>query len=555
MNVMLALWAHGYLRIDNVPWDNGQWYEQNPYSKIVDVEEFYTDSLSLSYQKKHYRYMIARWGYSRALGTWEIINEMHGTTGWVVNPATAKQWVETVHAYFKQHDPFNRPTTASFGGIEGASHYTGSDQLGDMPNVHFYELHGWPDPHPDNVVRSGLANVVNEARKLKSKGDRPAFFGEAGWDHMLAAPETDAYTWEFHNAFWAGLATGLASTPFWWEFNSTDIFTQTRLQQYKILDQFVSDLDLAHLYYEPAEIHGANLDGYFMGADTTGFGWLETYRDTSVSNTPIYLHGTNLDNGTYRFEWFNTWTGNTLGSDSAVCVEGITWGTATDSIDRKDIAFRFQKLEDGAAASKVQLFLVKKDTLVAGTWPWSPKVDSTMYGIVCYVTDDRNRMDVTFNGPVSVEIEVEGETATDPFSIDLRQGGTVFDYLPSGTAGATVTAILDGIGSVTLYIPGLTAVPERYGERLPHGPLLLYNYPNPFRESTTIGYVLPERSRVRLAVYNMQGELVEILVDEQKSAGKHSTVWHPEKYPAGVYFYTLVSGPSSLTRKCIILRK
>jgi len=53
MKVMLAIWAHGYLRIDGVPWDNGSWYEQNPYSKIVDVEDFYTDSLSLSYQEKH----------------------------------------------------------------------------------------------------------------------------------------------------------------------------------------------------------------------------------------------------------------------------------------------------------------------------------------------------------------------------------------------------------------------------------------------------------------------------------------------------------------------
>ena len=97
MKVMLAIWVHDYLRIDGVPWDNGNWYEQNPYSRIVDVEDFYTDSLALSYQEKHHRYMIARWGYSRALGIWEIINEMHGTTGWVTSQANTKKWVETVH--------------------------------------------------------------------------------------------------------------------------------------------------------------------------------------------------------------------------------------------------------------------------------------------------------------------------------------------------------------------------------------------------------------------------------------------------------------------------
>jgi hypothetical protein len=323
MKVMLAIWVHGYLRIDGVPWDNGHWHEQNPYSKIVDVEDFYTDSLALSYQEKHHRYMIARWGYSRALGIWEIINEIHGTTGWVTNEAASKKWVETVHSYFKENDPFNRPTTASFGGSEGASHFSETDQLGDMPNVHFYEQHGWPDPYPDNVVRSGLANVVNEARKLKSKGDRPAFFGEAGYYSMLADTGTIEYTWEFHNSFWAGLTNGLATTPFWWEFNKTDIFTPVRLQDYRILNQFVSDIDFAHIALSPAEIYAENIDGYFMGADTCGFGWMKTYEETSVSDVPIYISDTKLNNGTYLLEWFNTWTGEIIDSDPGVMLQVI----------------------------------------------------------------------------------------------------------------------------------------------------------------------------------------------------------------------------------------
>ncbi len=43
-----------------------------------------------------------------------------------------------------------------------------------------------PIPYPDNLVRSGLTNMVNEARKLKSTGERPAFMGEAGYTNMLA---------------------------------------------------------------------------------------------------------------------------------------------------------------------------------------------------------------------------------------------------------------------------------------------------------------------------------------------------------------------------------
>ena len=554
MKVMLAIWAHGYLRIDNVPWDNGRWYEHNPYSRIVDVEKFYTDSLSLAFQKKHYRYMIARWGYSQALGTWEIINEMHGTTGWVVNQTTAKKWVKTVHAYFKENDPFNRPTTASFGGSGGASHYFDGDSLGDMPNVHFYELHGWPDPHPDNVVRSGLANVVNEARKMKSKGDRPAFFGEAGWDHMRAIIESEAYTWEMHNAFWAGLTTGLASTPFWWEFNSTAIFSQARLQHYKILDGFVSDIDFAHQPFVPAEIHAANTDGYFMGADTTGFGWLETHHDTSVSNAPVYIPGTALDNGTYLFRWFNTWTGETVDSDTAVCVDGITWAKVTDSIEKKDIAFKFRKLEDGTSASQVRLFLVKTDTLVPGKWPWSPKVDSSIYTIVCYVSDEKNRLDVSFNGPVDISIEYDGDVTTEQFTLSLEQGGDIFDFDPHSSPGATITVDIDGLGTAILYIPGATGIADNEHRHLAPEAVHIINYPNPFTNGTTIEYFLPKSSRIKLALYNARGELVEVLVDGQKPAGQHSVVWNAEGYPAGLYFYTITGRQYSITRKCMLMR-
>jgi len=55
-------------------------------------------------------------------------------------------------------------------------------------------------------------------------------------------------------------------------------------------------------------------------------------------------------------------------------------------------------------------------------------------------------------------------------------------------------------------------------------------------------------------VYNAQGELLEILVDDQKSAGQHSVVWNADRYPAGVYFYIIGSEQSSITKKCVILK-
>ncbi len=551
MKVMLAMWAHGYLRIDGIPWDDGQWLEQNPYSSIVKPEEFFTDSLAWTYQQKHYRYMIARWGYSQALGIWEIVNELHGTTGWVRNQEGSLKWVEKVHAYFKENDPFQRATTASFGGSEGASYYSETDQLGDIPNVHFYELHGWPNPYPDNLVRSGLANVVSESRKLKSKGDRPAFFGEAGYTNMLTDASSEAYTWEMHNAFWAGLTNGLASTPFWWDYASPEIVTPERLQHLRFFNGFVNDIDFAHLALEPADIWAEGIDGYYMGATSSGFGWMKTYEEASIADAPMYISGTELSNGTYLMEWFNTWTGEYMDSDTAVSVDGNTWADVTGSIDKEDIAFKISKLDNGTSAINVGLALIKKDTLLPGPQPWSPMKDSTIYKIVCYVTDGDRMLDVSFSG--QVDIQMDGEGQPDPFTLDLHQGGIVFDYHRSGSSPATVTATVDGLGSAVLYIEGITGIEEMSAEPGHHGNELK-NFPNPFDRSTTIAYVLPENTHIKLDVYNAQGQLVETLVDDHQSAGTYQVVWNADSYPAGIYFYRMGSGHFSETGRCVLLK-
>jgi uncharacterized delta-60 repeat protein len=68
------------------------------------------------------------------------------------------------------------------------------------------------------------------------------------------------------------------------------------------------------------------------------------------------------------------------------------------------------------------------------------------------------------------------------------------------------------------------------------------NYPNPFNPSTHIEYALPYASHVRLNVYNMLGQLVATLVDEQHPSGLFSVEWNGDgfngnKVGSGVYFY------------------
>ena len=69
--------------------------------------------------------------------------------------------------------------------------------------------------------------------------------------------------------------------------------------------------------------------------------------------------------------------------------------------------------------------------------------------------------------------------------------------------------------------------------------MLHQNYPNPFNPSTKIKFDLPQTAMVKLTIYNINGKLIETLVNEQLQAGFHIHIWKPENIGSGVYFYKI----------------
>ncbi len=68
---------------------------------------------------------------------------------------------------------------------------------------------------------------------------------------------------------------------------------------------------------------------------------------------------------------------------------------------------------------------------------------------------------------------------------------------------------------------------------------LYQNYPNPFNPVTTIKYSLPFESNVRIVVYNILGEMLDVLVDETKQVGFHDFNWNASNLASGIYIYTI----------------
>ncbi len=101
---------------------------------------------------------------------------------------------------------------------------------------------------------------------------------------------------------------------------------------------------------------------------------------------------------------------------------------------------------------------------------------------------------------------------------------------------------------------GIITKAEDQGEMLPSTPYLEQNYPNPFNPTTTIVYSIPEASFVELKIYDILGGEVATLVKENKLSGKHSLKFNASNLPSGIYFYRIVSGNFTTTKKLIILK-
>ncbi|HPN38042.1 MAG TPA: T9SS type A sorting domain-containing protein, partial [Melioribacteraceae bacterium] len=83
---------------------------------------------------------------------------------------------------------------------------------------------------------------------------------------------------------------------------------------------------------------------------------------------------------------------------------------------------------------------------------------------------------------------------------------------------------------------------------------LLQNYPNPFNPSTKIIFELRENANTSLSVYNVLGEKVATLVNQNLNAGKYSYNFDASKLSSGIYFYTLESGKNIATKKMMLIK-
>ncbi len=80
------------------------------------------------------------------------------------------------------------------------------------------------------------------------------------------------------------------------------------------------------------------------------------------------------------------------------------------------------------------------------------------------------------------------------------------------------------------------------------------NYPNPFNPATSIKYSLPYETHVKLTIYDLLGNEIKTLVDENKPAGTYSAIFNGENLTSGVYIYRLQAGDFISTKRMVLIK-
>ena len=98
-----------------------------------------------------------------------------------------------------------------------------------------------------------------------------------------------------------------------------------------------------------------------------------------------------------------------------------------------------------------------------------------------------------------------------------------------------------------------STVRTSFKEQISH-PGLSQNYPNPFHEQTQFDLYLPTKEKIKMSVYNNEGMLIDVLLNEELYPGTYEISWKVYDLPEGIYFCELLAGDYKITKSMILVK-
>lgn len=306
----LVFFTHGdFSTIADSHWYECPYNAVNPHGYLEYPGDFWTDERAKRDAKSYMRYLIARYGYSRNIMTWELFNEADGVDGRDYEASAA--WHSEMSSYIRSIDPYGHMISTS------ACYTDGKIARHEAMDFTFIHCYNYPE----------LDYALNFQRKDWEAQKRPAIFGEIGF--MNLKPHIRESLIAPHMSNWAGVMGGSAATGmtwYWEQFDEADGYSI-----YGPLSAFAGRIPWLDPTLKPVTIRDFNCNHgqvRILGYVGDGFAYLWLY-DNALS--PDKENYTDFDDvrfrfpaqGTYTLEWMDTRTGSIRQTDTVRAENGI----------------------------------------------------------------------------------------------------------------------------------------------------------------------------------------------------------------------------------------
>lgn len=215
----------------------------------------FTDSQARLYQQRIFRYIVARWGYSPNILSWELFNEIDELQ-WSDESHWSRQamvdWHVKVAEYLATIDAHHHLINTSTGSFKTHPDLYGSSSM-DFAQIHLYFVPGCCNNLPSDPAGRDFADLTRYYSYLlyHSVTDKPSLIGESGLlnENWIDSPylALDDLGVHLHNALWSSLMSGMASTSLSWHWYSHQAHDPAWWQHYSALASYFSNLSIANL--------------------------------------------------------------------------------------------------------------------------------------------------------------------------------------------------------------------------------------------------------------------------------------------------------------------
>jgi hypothetical protein len=224
----------------NLGWKYNSFNREN--GGILDSpKEYFTSEESMKLLEKRFRYIIARWGYSTGVFSWNLWNEYSAQPGFDIPAAVA--WHKRMADYISGIDPFGHVIHTNDGRLNGV------DEISGMPEMGIVSTNTY-----------GIKNLaaVSEVwtKKFTSRFNKPYMLAEYGIGHTNLPPggygEVDPEKRMIHDGFWGPLVSGSAGTGMPWEYLWLD--NEIVLTFHKAVSKIVEGVPFSKRQWKPVQV-------------------------------------------------------------------------------------------------------------------------------------------------------------------------------------------------------------------------------------------------------------------------------------------------------------